>query len=237
MMDALAYVDLQDTGNAQSQLLLVAIARCVDWETGQGFPGIDRLAKMAKCSPRTVQNHLARLVEQGFVSVEPRTDKRGRQTSNLYTICGYADWLATLRKGGTVSAPKSVEKYQDADVPTPQDLRGPEQDLRGEGESSLHPRGCKQAAPYLTEDLKNDLKGQKFDLNKDKIKSARAEFVVKAGEISWHNWLTFLAENYPDLVARAEYHGELRATSRWPKLGEPPPRVDPLPRNVTGEAA
>lgn len=235
MMDALAYVDLQDTGNAQSQLLLVAIARCVDWETGQGFPGIDRLAKMAKCSPRTVQNHLARLVEQGFVTVEARTDKRGRQTSNLYTICGYADWLATLRKGGTVAAPKSVEKYQDADVPTPQDLRGPEQDLRGEGESSLHPRGCKQAAPYLTEDLKNDLKGQNFNSNKEeKPQPARpALSITPADGLKWGEWLAFLPD---DKREAAEYWGEIISDRRWPKDATYF-YVKTKPRDVTGEAA
>jgi hypothetical protein len=254
MMDALAYADLQDTGNAQSQLLLLAIARCVDWESGQGFPGIDRLATMGKCSRRTAQYHIRRLVDLGFIRIDARIEKSGRRTSNLYTLVGYADWLKTVRRGGVVAAPKVVEREENDAAPTVQNLHGPVQDLHGEGADSLHGDRadslhggpCKQVAPYhknyLSKDHKNypdraARENDEIDLGKGKgPKPHRPALTITRSDTSWSAWLGWLTERDQSLARRAIHWGELVADRRWPDRGETLPKIRQLPANVTGDA-
>lgn len=55
-------------------------------EDGNCFPSRKTLSKDAKCSVKTVDNMMKLLVEKGLVTVEHRSDERGDQGTNLYTL-------------------------------------------------------------------------------------------------------------------------------------------------------
>lgn len=134
LTETLTYVDLQDTGNAQSQLLLMAVARHVDWTTGVGFPKQRDLALMAKCSVRTVIRHLQRLENDGFIARAHRTRADESITTDEITLVGYAEWIAANRAGGHVAKPRKVRRYQDGGAP-PDNLSGGSdvEDAAGDG--------------------------------------------------------------------------------------------------------
>jgi len=130
-MEALTWVDQQDTGNAQSQLILQAVARHADWETGSCFPSVARLMKMAKCSDKTVRRHLKRLVGDRLLAVRKRHRHDGGQSANELTLVGYDVWVRALREGGVVAAPRRVKRYADLE----ESGQGP----RLQGDQSGHP--------------------------------------------------------------------------------------------------
>ena len=113
MNDTQTWADLQDTGNAQAQLVLQAIARHADWETGESYPSRDRIAKMAKCSRRTVNRYIDKLETDGLIARVQRARENGSQTTNIYRLVGYAEWYQAVRNGGFVAKPKAVETYPD----------------------------------------------------------------------------------------------------------------------------
>lgn len=117
------WVDLQDTGNAQSQLLLQAVARHADWDTGRCFPAAKTLARMAKCSEKTVRRHLEKLQQDGFVEISERHRDDGSQASNLFVLVGYADWIAAARDGGLIARPKRAPRYRDDALGSDEDTR------------------------------------------------------------------------------------------------------------------
>jgi hypothetical protein len=111
MNETLTYADLQDAGNAQAQLVLYAIARHANWNTGRCWPGQDALATMAKCHVRTVRRYLDKLQADGLISIEERRDENGHRQSDLITLIGYQEWVTALRNGGKVDKPKEIKGY------------------------------------------------------------------------------------------------------------------------------
>jgi hypothetical protein len=107
------FADLQDAGNAQSQLLLQAIARHADWDTGTCHPRVATLARMSKCSEKTVRRHLKRLAEDGLIAVEERSRQDGSQGANQIVLIGYAEWITANRRGGAVARPRRARRYAD----------------------------------------------------------------------------------------------------------------------------
>lgn len=107
------FADLQDAGNAQSQLLLQAIARHADWDTGECHPRVATLARMSKCSEKTVRRHLKRLSEDGLIAIEERSRQDGSQGANQIVLIGYADWITANRRGGAVARPRRAKRYAD----------------------------------------------------------------------------------------------------------------------------
>lgn len=126
MSETQTYVDLQDAGNAQAQLILQAIARHADWETGECWPGELALARMSKCTTRTVRTYLKRLEDDGLILRDDRRRHDGTKLRKRIVLVGYAEWIRTLRSGGTVRAPKAIRKYSEL----PESLSyGPEENL------------------------------------------------------------------------------------------------------------
>lgn len=113
MNEPLTFADLQDAGNAQSHLILLAVARHADWDTGECFPCVKTLARMAKCSEKTARRHLARLEADSLIEREERKREDGGRAPDLIRLVGYKKWIETNRKGGRVNKPKSVPKYED----------------------------------------------------------------------------------------------------------------------------
>jgi DnaD/phage-associated family protein len=52
------------------------------------FPGLPSLAKELSCSENTVRNHLRKLKEKGFITIEQRFND-----SNVYTLLPYPEYL------------------------------------------------------------------------------------------------------------------------------------------------
>lgn len=201
------------------------------------YPAVNTISEQTGCGRSTVFNVLKTFVDCGLLVVVEEGGK-GPKDTTVYQF--NIDALRQLSTGHlTLTGTANEIRFEKGPETGPfddgrvQPVDGRVQPLDKKGPAT----GPKPSLNHQEPSARERAKDFQSDLKKDQPKPARAEFVVKAGEISWHDWLTFLAENYPDLVARAEYHGELRATSRWPKLGEPPPRIESLPRNVTGEAA
>lgn len=134
--EPLTWADLQDTGNAQSQLVLVAIARHADWDNGTCYPSQRALSEMAKCSARTIRRHIKQLVSDGFITISERFAEGGERTSNLFTLVGYADWVRGLRQGGGVAKPKRAKRYRDDDLPDDEPPSG--SDSHGGDETPPH---------------------------------------------------------------------------------------------------
>lgn len=128
MNEPQTFVDLQDAGNAQAQLILQAVARHADWNTGVCWPGEDAIAKMAKCSTRTVRTYLARLEHDGLITREDRRSEGGVKLRKIITLVGYEEWIGALRQGGKVAKPKAVSKYEQ---PAESLSGGPEENLSG----------------------------------------------------------------------------------------------------------
>ena len=104
------FVDSIDAGKAQTQLLLKGVAQYANWETGECYPSFTTLAKIGKCSRKTVQRHLRKMHARGIIKLEERfdTEGSGRQSSNTISLVGYAAWVATLRADGVVAKPKII---------------------------------------------------------------------------------------------------------------------------------
>lgn len=114
MHETLAFVDLIEAGNAQAQLLLYAIARHADSDTGACEVSQSVLARMGKCSLRTCRNYLAKLEEDNLISRAGRFDEAGARLSDEITLVGYQGWISTIRKGGVVQAPRIINSYERA---------------------------------------------------------------------------------------------------------------------------
>lgn len=159
MNEPQAFVDLQDAGNAQSQLVLQAIARHADWLTGACFPSQEALGVMAKCTDRTVREHLSKLEDAGFITRTPRRKENGARQPDLITLVGYKDWITALREGGRVEKPKTACKDEliDGGGTPPEESSGrlgtPPEDSSGPpGRLSSAPPG-RQSSGYYKQSL------------------------------------------------------------------------------------
>lgn len=87
-----------------AKIVLYWIADHHNGETGQCNPSIKRLAECCEMSRRSVENHIAALVDAGMVKVKNAYRENGGKTSNSYTLC-FGDMDAqNLRKGSAKSA-------------------------------------------------------------------------------------------------------------------------------------
>jgi hypothetical protein len=222
MNETLTFADLQDAGNAQAQLVLYAIARNVDWETGEGYPKQATLARMAKCCPRTLRTYLRKLADDGLIEVSERKRDDGGQSSNLIRLVGYAEWIGANRSGGSVRTPKAVKKY----------TQPPQANIAtGEGEIA-DPHGNDIASPpgnmvATLNDPSLDHKSIKDARDRAQVGNVCSEvkasprFEITPNDAQWKAWLDHLRETAPDKLADAEAAGRLTATgSKWPDKGK-----------------
>jgi len=66
--EAAAWAIKQRPESATEKLLLIALADCMNAETGRCFPSVDYLADAALCSKRTAQRAIKSLEAQGFIT-------------------------------------------------------------------------------------------------------------------------------------------------------------------------
>ena len=248
MSDPQAYVDLQDAGNAQAQLVLQAVARHADWDSGECYPSQERLARMSKCTDRTVRTYLAKLERDGFISRSSRRKENGAKQSDLIVLVGYAQWISALRNGGNVSKPKEIQRYEQ-----PENLSGsqPENFSGAPGKLLSAPPG-KQASGYNQTSLELSInksararEGFKSGFGSEGQGPSRALpiFTVTPADTSWDDWLShFRASGQTDLAIDAQQAKRIRASTRWPSsdatVFEPKPRAPPseTTKRMTGDA-
>ena len=75
----------RELGQVTALHVLAVLARYRNSATGLCIPSIDRMAAELEIERRSVQRHLSKLIERGYVVAVPRF-KHGRQTSNGYVI-------------------------------------------------------------------------------------------------------------------------------------------------------
>ena len=186
MNEPQTYADLQDAGNAQAQLILQAIARHADWNTGQCYPSQDALAVMSKCTARTVRSYLAKLESDGFITRQERRKDNGAKQSDLITLVGYEMWITSLREGGNVAKPKATQRYEQAES-----LSG------SQAEDFSAPPGKLLSAPPGKQASGNN----KPSLNVKRTKDARAREDFKTGFEVRGGGFQITKTNNPDELA------------------------------------
>ena len=87
-----------------AKIVLYWIADHHNGETGQCNPSIKRLAECCEMSRRSVENHIAALVDAGLVKVKNIYRDKGGKTSNSYTLCLAESDAQNLRMGSAKSA-------------------------------------------------------------------------------------------------------------------------------------
>ena len=72
-------------GNPLRKLVLIKLADNAS-DQGECWPSVPYIADQCEISERSVQNHIKKLVEDGFVSVEERKSSNGLNRTNVYTL-------------------------------------------------------------------------------------------------------------------------------------------------------
>lgn len=114
MLETLTYVDLQNAGNAQAQLILFSIGRVANPDTGVCIASQIDISRMAKCSLRTTRNYLVKLEQDNLIKRIERRNENGSKMCDELTLVGYQEWVNAIRKGGTVKAPAIINSYEQA---------------------------------------------------------------------------------------------------------------------------
>jgi hypothetical protein len=221
MNEPQTFVDLQDAGNAQAQLILQAIARHADWDTGSCYPSQTSLARMSKCNERTIRRYLGKLESDGLITREERRKDNGAQMSDLITLSGYAEWIKALREGGNVSKPKAVKQYEGAD-----NLTTPPADnlTSGDGHMLSAPPGQQVSAnkePSLNN--QNNKSAQAREVSKSGFGSegkSVASFELTPNDPQWRFWMDYFRENKSAKADEAEAAGKIFVSGKWPDKGK-----------------
>lgn len=79
----------QRTGDPVAKAILVSIANWANPAGGECYPSIRRIAEDVEVSERTVQRHVARLEEGGFLRRVERIRTDGARSSNGFEFPGY----------------------------------------------------------------------------------------------------------------------------------------------------
>jgi hypothetical protein len=235
-IETLAWADLQDTGDAQTQLVLIAIARHANYDTGEAWPSQEQIADMAKCSVRTVRRHLDKLEADGLIERSERRRDNGGKSTDLITLVGYAEWVGALREGGNVKAPKKVKSPED-------NLAGrasnPSDNLAG-GTGQQVSGGTGQQVSAISEHLLEQL-NESSAPERASDKGARAPVApkpvaavsIRQGESAFAAWIEHLKKiGRDDLATDARDAGEMLVSRRWPNEGDMPLSI-PQPKGLS----
>lgn len=88
-MSVNTFINLQTVGDPVAKAIFRAIADYADWETGECWPSIRRLAQVTEYGETTVREKLRYLHERKFIDVQERQGK-----SKILTLVGYEDWIS-----------------------------------------------------------------------------------------------------------------------------------------------
>lgn len=226
MNETLTFADLQDAGNAQAQLVLYAIARHANWNTGRCYPGQDALATMAKCHVRTVRRYLDKLKADGLISIEERRDDNGHRQSDLITLIGYQEWVAALRNGGKVDKPKEIKGYSlpdnlSADLP---DKNGSLPD-KNEGPTGQQVSANKELS--LNNQIELDARARED--SKFGFSSEGEPRLILVKDPTWRVWINWISDTISSRAADVFIHeGAMVVFAKTPVFGCKRPALPPV---------
>ncbi len=101
---AMKWADDQVTGKQLNKHVLEKLANYAD-ENHSCFPSYDHLAKKCECNVRTIMRTIKSLEDLGFIKIEARFTKDGRQTSNRFILNVRGDKYDTHRATDTTPDP------------------------------------------------------------------------------------------------------------------------------------
>lgn len=230
MNATLTWVDAQDAGNAQAQLILQAIARHADWETGEAHPSRERIAMMAKCSKRTVNRYIDKLESDGLIERLPQSRANGSQTANVYRLVGYVEWAKAVHNGGVVAKPKRVEKYDEPGC-QPDKGVGCQSDTRGVTPADTG--GVTPAdTPRTSLELSIEQTGASAPATHGAARSSpevkQDPQIIFPDDNNWRLWLNWMADNGRKEIADAcENEGAMVIFAPRPMTGVRSPMLAP----------
>ncbi len=91
--DALSWAFKQKT---KAKLVLVALCESANDETGECWPGLQRIADRCDLTLRSARRAVAQLAKEGLIEISPRYRDDGTQTSNTYQVCHRPPTLPNL---------------------------------------------------------------------------------------------------------------------------------------------
>lgn len=115
---------------AGPKLVLVALANHADHSSGLCWPSVALVAHEASCSPRAVYRFVADLTRNGYVSVEKKRGKDGKQRSNNYWLLFDRlplDWSAVPPSHAQDTGQADTEDQDVAENPVHEDEPGDSQ--------------------------------------------------------------------------------------------------------------
>ncbi len=135
----------QRIGSPARKAVLVAIA---DHAGPDGFawPGIKRLSIMTDQSERTVQRHIARLAEDGFIRIEPRYLSNRARDRDGYWLLAPADRLSKTKTDARPPRPGDRMSPPAGDKVSP----APRQQLSPQGDNSSAAAAAVVVPPVTT---------------------------------------------------------------------------------------
>jgi hypothetical protein len=104
-----------------AKLVLISLANRADHVTGHCWPSMERIAKEASCSRRSVFTYIGALKRHGYVEVQSRRGVEGAQRTNDYWLViggNYLPWPKPKRKRGVVVTddddPQDIDETNEA---------------------------------------------------------------------------------------------------------------------------
>ena len=108
------WVKRQKTGNPVLKAVLLSIGNWIDPQNNWQVVSIRRLADETEVSERTVQRHIATLIDMGFLEREERQRPGGGSGWNAYRMRGYAPLrVSNIEPIRPAQAPEDAEKRGD----------------------------------------------------------------------------------------------------------------------------
>ena len=226
MNETLTFVDLHDAGNAQAQLVMYAIARHANWDTGRCWPGQTVLSRMSKCSERTLRTYLKKLEADGLIKIDERRDENGARQSDAITLVGYEQWITALRAGGVVEKPKQINAYSQ-----PENIAGclpaNSDDLPAK---NGEPTG-KQVADYKEPSLNHqiELDARAREDSKFGFSSEVPPRLILSKDPTWRLWLDWVFKQWGHTCADAfTKEGAMVVFSAAPSSTAKQPKLPPI---------
>lgn len=220
------------------RLLLILISHHINWKTGEMYVSQEDLAIEARMSSRSVRTHLATLEEAGLIVRMQTRNENGRRGVDRIILVGYLEWQDALYNGGTIPSPESRRKAPKSQPENSSsgDDANRKKDI-AQPENQREPTGNCFPVHNKEEPSSNHSEPLARTGARTTRSAARPALEVKAGDMSWSEWLEAIEEKLgADARRSAARLGKISVTARWPREGVPMPSIE-IVRDPTGEAA
>lgn len=211
------------------RLLLLLIAHHINWKTGEMFVGQEELAAEARMTARSVRNHLTALEEAGLIIRSPQRDVNGRRGIDRISLVGYLEWQDVIYNGGTIQCPASRRRT----TKEPAEKSSGSDDANRKNETVQPEKNGSPTGNCFPVDNKED---HSLTISEPLARegaratrcAARPRLEVKAGDLSWTEWLAAIENNLgADASRSVAAIGKISVSAKWPRPGVPMPAIAP----------